>query len=518
MTLSWQTRVLLAVASGAALALAFPNFNLSLLAWVAPAMLILASYRARLAWSPLYGFLHGIFFYPLSVPWIDTVMQQYGNVDPWTAAGILALLAFAGGVIAAIFSWGIALASRKGKMLACALAPFLWVTLEFARAHLPIIAFPWNLTGYAASGNLALVQLTVLTGIYGLSFLVVAYSAFLAFAILAGTERAWKTLLVATAVVIFIAIGGKYFVPSAEPRFVAHLVQTNFPQSEEYPPNWLAIHASEMDELGRISVAAAQKQPGPIIWPEVPAPFTLFEPAFRNRATQIAHDSQNNFLVGVVDWKKDASGKWGASNSAVLLDASGQRIFTYDKVHLVPWGEYVPLRRWLTFAGKLTADIGDFTPGSSFPVGSFANGSLLDQKFAVFICYEAVFPDEVRRFTRNGAELLINISNDGWFGRSGAPAQHLMMARVRAVENRRWLLRDTNNGFTVSVDPYGRIVAQLAPDIRGQLDAPYDFRADLTPYARFGDWLPWLCVFASVLLMAMSMRKMEKRKQKMVQT
>ena len=121
--------------------------------------------------------------------------------------------------------------------------------------------------------------------------------------------------------------------------------------------------------------------------------------------------------------------------------------------------------------------------------------------FGVFICYESIFPDQVRRFTAGGADLLINISNDGWFGRSSAPAQHVMMARVRAVENRRWLLRDTNNGFTVSVDPYGRIVAQLPTDIRGQLDAPYDFRSDLTPYARFGDWFAWLCVIASITLL-----------------
>ncbi|MGC1200940.1 MAG: apolipoprotein N-acyltransferase, partial [Candidatus Acidiferrales bacterium] len=122
-------------------------------------------------------------------------------------------------------------------------------------------------------------------------------------------------------------------------------------------------------------------------------------------------------------------------------------------------------------------------------------------RFSVFICFEAVFPNEVRRFTANGAQLLINLSNDGWFGRSAAPAQHLMMARVRAVENRRWLLRDTNNGYTVSVDPYGRIVAEMATDIRDQLDAPYDFRSDLTPYVRFGDWLPWLCVIVSVAML-----------------
>jgi apolipoprotein N-acyltransferase len=181
----------------------------------------------------------------------------------------------------------------------------------------------------------------------------------------------------------------------------------------------------------------------------------------------------------------------------VLLDPSGQRIFSYDKIHLVPFGEYVPLRRWLSFAGRLTADISDFTPGWDSRVGRLPAGS-----FGTFICYEAVFPAEIRRFTVGGAELLINISNDGWFGRSSAPAQHLMMARVRAVENRRWLLRDTNNGFTVVVDPYGRIVRRLPTDVRTGLDAPYDFRSDLTPYARFGDWFAWLCVIATVAIMA----------------
>jgi apolipoprotein N-acyltransferase len=163
---------------------------------------------------------------------------------------------------------------------------------------------------------------------------------------------------------------------------------------------------------------------------------------------------------------------------------------------LVPFGEFVPYRRWLRFAGRLTADLADFTPGTSYSVGKLPDGT-----FGVFICYEAIFPAEVREFTRNGAQLLVNISNDGWFGRSAAPAQHLMMARVRAVENRRWLLRDTNNGFTASVDPYGRIVAELPTDVRSELDAPYDFRRNLTPYVRFGDWFAWLCVIGALTLL-----------------
>ena len=491
MTFSWYTRALLALASGVLLALAFPNYNLPLLAWISIALLVLASYGARLRVSPLYGFLHGVAFYPICLPWIDVVMQQYGDVGPWTSAGILGLIAVAGGLICAIFSWGVALASRKG--LACVLAPFLWVALEFLRGNLPIIAFPWNLIGYAASGNLALVQLTTVTGIYGLSFVVAGYGALLAYAILSGRQLAWKSLIVATAVLIFIAVGGRFFVPNATPRYIAHLVQTDFAQSYTYPPDWMQTHARDLDQLERISIGAARDVPGVIVWPEVPAPFSLQDPNFAGRARQIARDSGQDFLVGVEDWKRNAAGKWIATNSAVLLDPAGQRIFTYDKIHLVPFGEYVPLRKWLTFAGKLTADIGDFTPGTEYRVGRLPGGT-----FSVFICYEGVLPGAVRRFTANGAELLINISNDGWFGRSAAPAQHVMMARVRAVENRRWLLRDTNNGYTIDVDPYGRTVAELPTDVRTELEAPYDFRSGLTLYARFGNWLPWLCVILSV--------------------
>jgi apolipoprotein N-acyltransferase len=502
MNRTWYARVLLALASGVALAVSFPNYDLPLLAWVAVGLLVLASSGARPRVAPLYGLLFGVAFYPICLTWIDVVMRQYGNVDPLVSAGLLALIGVAGGLICAVFSWGIAVVSQRGAPWACTLAPFLWVALEFARAHLPIIGFPWNLAGYAASGNLPLVQIATVTGIYGLSFLVAGYGSLVAYAILAGTQRAWKAVLAVATVLILVAVGGRFFVPLAAPRYVAHLVQTNFPQSMEYRPNFVQEHANDLDQLERLSVDPAVKSPGLIVWPEVPAPFSLQDPPFAERAVRIARDSGSDFLVGVEDWKRDAAAKWVASNSAVLLDPTGRRVFTYDKIHLVPWGEYVPLRHWLSFAGKLTADIGDFTPGKVYTVGRVPGGT-----FGSFICYEAVFPNEVRKFTENGAQLLINMSNDGWFGRSAAPAQHLMMARVRAVENRRWLLRDTNNGFTVSVDPYGRIVAELPADVRAELEAPYDFRSDATPYALFGDWFPWLCVITSLGLFLMGAAK-----------
>lgn len=494
MTLSRPVRFFLAIASGLALSFSFPNYNLPLLAWISVALLMLAALGARTRDAALYGFINGALFYPLSLPWIATVMRQYGNNISWfAAAGILALMTLAGTLFPLVFAVIVSRVGKKSIPIACALAPFLWVVLEFARANLPIIGFPWNLLGYAASGNLAFVQLTSVTGIYGLSLLIAAFNASLAWTFASPSSRSRRITIGAAVLLIVIALVGPRFVPHAQANHVAHLVQTNLPQEETYPPNWMQIHAADMAQLESLSIDAARKSPGLIVWPEVPAPFTLQDPQFTSIAQRIAHlgneDFGQYFLVGVVDWKMGPDRHWLASNSAVLLNPSGQREFTYDKIHLVPFGEYVPLRKYLFFAHSLIDSIGDFTPGHEYSVGQLPGG-----RFSVFICYEAIFGSEIRRFAKNGAELLINISNDGWFGHSSAPTQHLMMARVRAVENHRWLLRCTNTGFTVDVDPYGRIVAQLPRFTRGQLDAPYDFRSDLTLYTRFGDWLAWLCV------------------------
>ena len=491
--------MLLAIGSGAALGLAFPNYNFYLLGWVALGLLVLASAGAPLKEAPLYGFLHGQVFYPVCLPWVDTVMRQYGNIDPWIAAAFVGFIGLVGGLICTMFSTGVALASRRSKLLACAIAPFLWTALEYFRTNIPIIGSSWDLSGYPAAHSLALLQITSVTGIYGLCFLIAAYGSLVAYAVLERSRRGWMIAAGVTLLLVVVAADGTYLIPAATPHYVAHLVQTNFPQSESYPADWLTVHAGELDQLEKISVDAAKQEPGIIIWPEVPAPFSLQEPLFAARASQIARDANNYFLVGVLDWKR-AGGKFLAFNTAVLLDPTGQRIYSYDKIHLLPFGEYVPLRGWLTFAKRLTADISDFTPGSSYSIAEMPQG-----KFGAFICYEAIFPSEVRRFTASGAQLLITISNDGWFGRSSAPEQHMFMARVRAVENRRWLLRDTNNGYTESIDPYGRTAAQLAIDMRGQLTAPYDFRSDLTPYARFGDWFSWLCIVVTVALLGFAL-------------
>jgi apolipoprotein N-acyltransferase len=498
-------RVILSLGTGLALAFAFPDYNLPVLGWVSLAGLIVACLGAGIAEAALCGLLYGAAFYTFSLPWIYTVLRQYGLLPVWQAAGVNALVVIILSLFCAAFAVAVAWVARRSAGLAIAAAPFLWVASELARTHMPDIGFPWNLLGYTASGSLALLQIAPFTGIYGLSFLVAAYNAALVWFLRslfqkprgrAAARLAPICFATFTAVLLIVVAVGARFVPVAPSDHVAHLVQTDLEQSMDYPANWDALHAGDMAEIDRITIIAANHQPGLVAWPEAPAPFSLQQPSFALRAAGIARLSESHFLVGVIDWEPAPNDSQAAYNGAAMVDTQGRREFLYDKMRLVPFSEYVPWRNFFWFARDLTGLVGDFQHGTSYAVGSLPGG-----RFSVFICYEAVFPDEVRRFALAGAGLLINLSNDGWFGRSAAPAQHLAMARVRAVENRRWLLRDTNNGLTASVDPYGRIVATLPPDTRGELDAPYGFRTDLTVYTRWGDWLAYLSAMCSGLVL-----------------
>ena len=196
------------------------------------------------------------------------------------------------------------------------------------------------------------------------------------------------------------------------------------------------------------------------------------------------------------------SGRAQPLNSNVLLDPGGRVISQYDKIHLVPFGEYVPLKDWLTFAGTLTAEAGDFAAGNRLVVSDLFGGRL-----SGLICYEAIFPDLVRRFAQQGAEVLVNISNDGWFGSSSARYQHLLMARLRAIENARYLLRATNTGLTAVIRPDGTIAAHLPPDQPAVLEARWDFESRLTFYTRHGDWFAFAACFVSLGVLIASWRR-----------
>jgi apolipoprotein N-acyltransferase len=508
-------RMAAAAVSGLALAITFPPFRGEWLAWIAFAWFLNIILGARRLPAFFCGFLHGVVFNAVTVPWVYAVMREHGGLSVVAASGVYAVMVLYLSIYPALFALGVAQIGRRSATLACAAAPFAWVALELARTHFPFIGFPWNLLGYSASNNPGLVQLTTLTGIYGLSFLVAGVNSLCAWA--SETQSRSRAMLAVAAAYVFAVsanLAGVKFLPNAVATRAATLVQPNFPQVPRFPPDWIEQNAANLDELQQLSTDAARRnraragrpeEPVLLVWPEVPAPFYFLDPRFSERAQKVVQEAGAHFLVGVVEWRAGAGGHLEPYNSAVLLEPNGLRSFQYDKMHLVPYGEYVPLRDRLTIFGKLIAEVGDFQPGREFSVGKLSPGT-----FATFICYEAVFPDLVRRFPARGAQLLVNISNDGWYGRSAAPEQHLHMARVRAVENRRWLLRGTNNGHTVSVDPYGRIIARIAPDRRDTLRAPYDFRSDTTLYTRWGDWWAWLCVAVSAGILVAGMIRRER--------
>jgi apolipoprotein N-acyltransferase len=282
-------------------------------------------------------------------------------------------------------------------------------------------------------------------------------------------------------------------------------VQENIPvlDSTEWTRQYYEDTLADLERISLEPVGGDNQRADLIVWPESPAPFYSSDPLFRQALSKLARGAQAWVVagsIGVENANLSLRQPTRVFNSAVLVDPRGEWQERYDKVHLVPFGEYLPFKHWLGFAGGLTKEVGDFSRGAARR--PLAAG---DEKLGVFICYESIFPDEVRRFANRGAEVFVNISNDGWYGDSGAYAQHLKQARMRALENARWLLRDTNTGVTAAVDPEGRIVARVPRKLRTVLDADYGLSSRTTFYTRHGDWLAYGCAIISLVALAASL-------------
>jgi len=238
-----------------------------------------------------------------------------------------------------------------------------------------------------------------------------------------------------------------------------------------------------------------------IVWPESPAPFHDADARFRSAMASVAQADKASMIVGDIGMDLDAERQYHIYNSATLIGLDGQFVGRYDKIHLVPFGEYVPFRRLLFFVRKITQNLPDTGIGSERKTFTISG-----HRYGIFICYESVFGDEVREFARNGAEVLVNISDDGWYGDTSAPWQHLNMARMRAIENRRWILRDTNNGVTAAIDPYGTVRQSIPRHRVDALAAQYGYSSELTFYTVHGDWVGWICAVFALGMTAWTVR------------
>jgi len=508
-------RLLFAAASGALLSLSFHGSFPSIFGWFCPALLFssVLGARARIAFT--CGFLHGLIFVFTCVPWIAEVLSVHGGMSLAAGWGVLLVIAVIWGASIGLATWMMQRLSLRGYALALMAAPFLWISTEVFRTYLPEISFPWGLLGYAPAENPALLQFTTLTGVYGLSFVAAAFNALLVWSDCGPLARAKQRYALLVSVAILLALIcwiGARFVPRAEANHLARVVQPNFPENTQYFGDWYADHQADLADLRKLSLrpSPGPRQPDLLIWPEAPAPFSFQDPHFGPYISGLATEFARPVIVGVIDWKPGKQFINGAErnillpyNSAAMLNAAGQKTFGYDKIHLVPFGEYEPFPFIHQVVTSVSQEVGGFHKGKDRAVGGFSNGTT----FSVFICYETIYPGEVRDFAARGAQLLINISNDGWFGKSEAAEQHVRMARVRAVENRRWLVRDTNSGISASIDPYGNVLRVMARDVRDSADLPYDFRTDITFYTRFNDWFAWMCVGISAILVLLTFRK-----------
>jgi apolipoprotein N-acyltransferase len=495
--------------------LIFPLPGLYILSWVAFAPLIVAVLRARPvgaleiagsvnleAAKPMQAFLlaylSGILWYAGTCYWIYDTMHQYGGLSAPFALLALFLFCLYLGLYHGLFGVLLSLAAGPGRDNRTALlaAPFLWVGVELARTL--VTGFPWNLLGTAQVDNISLSRITTWTGVYGVSFEIMLVNVAVAAAFLVPRKKR-STLLTASLLAAAVLQAGRLVdAPGVPADRAALLVQENIPVDA----NWTRDNfQSTLREISDLSVKTASGSKAGkmdlIVWPESPAPFFTSDPLFRDPVSQVARDTHSWVVTGAIGTRSAIHSGASTSevfNSAALISPSGDWTARYDKVHLVPFGEYLPFPRLFAFAGGLTKEVGEFQTGASR-----APLKAGDTRLGVFICYESVFPGEVREFADQGAHVLVNLSNDGWYGDSGAYAQHLNQTRMRAIENDRWLLSATNTGVTASIDPYGRVVARLPRKERGALVAPYALTSVTTFYTRHGDWFAWLCAIISVV-------------------
>ncbi len=475
----------LALASAALLIFTFPRFSI---VWFAPVALapFLVAMARETRWKRrfLLGWSAGVVYWFGVCYWIQFVLSFHGGLGE--AAGWAVFLLFCAAKAIHMGVFGALAGMVMRRWWAAPSVAALWVAVEVTHGSL---GFAWLALGNAGIDMGVPMRLAPFTGVYGLSFVFALMAAALALAVM----RRPRVELLWLAPIPLLALLPQ--LPPAEPgRETALLVQPNISETEQWT-------AESVDAMKRrqvmLSLRGALSEPGQppsiIVWPEVPAPLYYFDdPVLRNYVDNLARAANAHVLLGIV-----AHTPSGAPlNSVALVSPQGAPVSRYDKVNLVPFGEFVP---WpFGFANKISTEVGDFAAGNRVVVSPVVTPKGT-HKIGTFICYESVFPAFVRKFAAGGAEVLFNISNDGWFGKSAARQQHLSMVRMRAAENRRWILRSTNDGITATIDSAGRLRGTLPLYTEATSFTGFTYIQAQTVYTRFGDWFPLLCAMLALL-------------------
>jgi apolipoprotein N-acyltransferase len=545
-----QGRLGLAVLSALLLNLCFPIAGplpvwRTVFAWFGAVPLLVALLSSDEGSRPLWrgfftGWVFGVVWYAINCYWIYQTMFLYGGLPTPIAAGILLLFSLIMGLYYGLFGWLISFSRHAtGDVRApLLLAPCLWTAIDLLGAHL--IKVPWDQLGYSQIDNAALTTIAPWTGTYGITFVLLAVNGLFAAAIV-WRKRVWGIHILPGAVAVTLLLqAGLLWHPAPSPTSAtAVLLQQNLsvqqdnswagtqwdPKTGKYVDVWDVNTNRFMQWSERTCtpyIAGMPETDAPtitpqcdgaraslIVWPEAESALTEGDPRFRALMQRMTAATGAAAIVGnlAADIR---SGHIDFYNAASVFAPDGALLGRYAKIHLVPWGEYVPFANVFSFAHKLTRNAGRLTHGWRRMVFR-----LHGHQYGIFICYESIFADEIRQFVVNGAEVLVNISDDGWYGDTSAPWQHLNMARMRAVENRRWVLRDTDTGVTAAIDPYGRITQSVPRHEFTSLAVRYGFNDDLTFYTRFGDVFALLCGILSLGILARAFRLTIERRRRM---
>lgn len=507
-------RVFLSSFSGILLSLSFPKTGVDFFSWFALVPFLYVLKDGNKKENIISGLSFGIAHFLTLLYWVVYTLNIYGYIPMLLCIPILMLLVLYLSCYPIFFAWFIGRAIHKPLYLII-VAPSLWVCLEYARAY-AFSGFPWELLGYSQHRMIQFIQIADIAGVYGVSFLLVLVNTAVLTLYLFFSKKGWreeavtgKTALshglLAILCVIFVWAYGSYRIHETD-RKTAHastatvsVIQGNIDQSLKWSPS---NQNETIIKYRNLSVLAAKTKPDLIVWPETAAPFYYEnDPILTYRVKEAIQTCGTEFLIGFPSFEKDMN-RFKFFNSAYILNTKGDIEGSYSKVHLVPFGEYVPLQDYLPFIHKLTEQSGDFYAGKKGDTLDFSKG-----KIGVQICFEVIFPGLSRAMVKNGAQLIVNITNDAWFGKSSAPFQHFSMVKFRAVENKRAIARSANTGISGFIDPCGRVLSSTELYVDSQLTRKLPMTDTLTFYTRHGDVFVFLCMILLIPALLPLVRK-----------
>ena len=502
------SRAALAVASGLALALAFPKFDLNVLAWVAFVPFFYAIDGEPLGRVLAWSWLQGLAAFMGSLYWIPIPLHNFADVALGLAIIPLVLLAGIMAIFTMIALWSGEFIARRLRLSRALTMPLTWAALELVRTYFPV-GFPWNLLGYAAYHNITLIQFAEFTGVYGVSALIMFFNAVVYQVAFRRTTHREQTISLSalTGVMLVVFAFGVWRIGNVKEAvssgtFRVAMVQGNIPQSLKWDPNFLPQSFKVYEDE---TADAARRGADLVVWPEAAAAF-LFQPdnqypdeylgdaAYRATLLTLARNTNVPILFGAPALSTDPA-KPGFYNRAYLVSATGEVEGHYDKIVLVPFGEYVPGREFLGyFVNRVVKGFGDMVPGEAQNLFEVKGA-----KLGVLICYESIFADLTRREVKEGADVLVNITNDAWYGQSSAPYQALAMATMRSAETKVPMIRTANTGISAIIEPTGAITAPTPLFKRGTEIESVTWRPVRTVYTIVGDLFAQICFVLTIV-------------------